>query len=103
MSPMRWGVERHILERFGQAGVPQEKISMVKHTYYFPHAEKTPPAFVDLFERYYGPTMNAVEAAEKNGKAGELHKQLVDLANAHSQSKNATFIPATFMRVSVQV
>src|SRR6476660_5620161 len=33
VSPMTWGVESHILERFGQAGVPKEKISMVKDSY----------------------------------------------------------------------
>jgi hypothetical protein len=57
-----------------------------------------------LFERFYGPTMNAVEAAQKNGKADELHKQLVELANAQNKSKEAgTFIPATFIRVTVNV
>ena len=42
VSPMTWGVESHIIERFGQAGVPKEKISMVKDTYYFAHPDKTP-------------------------------------------------------------
>ena len=104
ISPMTWGVESHIIERFGQAGVPKENISMVKDTYYFTSPEKSPAQFVDLFERYYGPTMNAVEAAQKNGKAAELHTQLVELANSQNKSKDAgTFIPATFMRVSVSV
>ena len=48
--------------------------------------------------------MNAVEAAQKNGKAQELHDQLVELANSQNKSKDAgTFIPATFMRVTVTV
>jgi ubiquinone/menaquinone biosynthesis C-methylase UbiE len=34
VSPMTWGVESHIVERFEQAGVPREKISTVKDTYY---------------------------------------------------------------------
>ncbi len=104
ISPMTWGVESHITERFGQAGVPKEKVSMVKDTYYFTSSDKTPTHFIDLFETYYGPTMNAVEAAQKNGKAEELHAQLVELANAQNKSKDAgTFIPATFMRVTVSV
>ena len=46
--------------------------------------------------------MNAVEAARKNVKAEELHNQLVELANSQNKSKDAgTFIPATFMRVTV--
>jgi ubiquinone/menaquinone biosynthesis C-methylase UbiE len=102
VSPMTWGVEDHIVERFSQAGIPKEKISMGWETYYFAHPDKSPTEFVDLFERYYGPTMNAVEAAERNGKAEELHNQLVALANSHNKSKSAgTFIPATFMRVTV--
>jgi SAM-dependent methyltransferase len=104
ISPMTWGVEANILERFGRAGVPQEKISMVKDTYYFTSPEKSPTSFIDLFEKYYGPTMNAVEAAQKNGKEKELHAQLVELANAQNKSKEAgTLIPATFMRVTVNV
>ena len=104
ISPMTWGVESNIIERFGQARVPPEKISMVKDTYYFASPDKTPAQFIDLFERFYGPTMNAVEAARKDGKAEELHKQLVELANAQNKSKDAgTLIPATFMRVTVSL
>jgi ubiquinone/menaquinone biosynthesis C-methylase UbiE len=104
VSPMMWGVESHILERFGQAGVPKENISMVKDTYYFASPDKTPAEFIDLFEAFYGPTMNAAEAARKSGKAEELHEQLVALANSQNKSKDAgTFIPATFMRVTVSL
>jgi ubiquinone/menaquinone biosynthesis C-methylase UbiE len=104
ISPMTWGVESHIIERFGKAGVPQEKLSMVKDTYYFASPDKSPAQFIDLFESFYGPTMNAVEAAQKNGKAQELHNQLVELANAQNKSKDVgTLIPATFMRVTVSV
>src|SRR5262249_25481216 len=103
ISPMTWGVESNIVERFFQAGVPKEKISMVKDTYYFKSPNQSPAQFIDLFEKFYGPTMNAVEAATQNGKQGELHKQLVDLANAQNKSKEGTSIPATFMRVRVSV
>jgi hypothetical protein len=104
VSPMTWGVESHIIERFGQAGVSKEKISMVKDTYHFVHPDKTPRQFIELFEAFYGPTMNAVEAARLNGKAEELHNQLVELANSQNESKDAgTFIPATFMRVTVSL
>ena len=104
ISPMTWGVEDHIVERFGKAGVPKENISMVKDTYTFTSHDKSPEHFIDLFRRYYGPTMNAYEAAQKNGKAEELHSQLLDLAKAHNKtSGNSTSIPATFMRVTVSV
>jgi len=104
ISPMTWGVESNIIERFGQAGVPKENVSMVKDTYYFASPDKSPTQFIELFETFYGPTMNAVEAAQKNGKAGELHNQLVELANSQNKSKDAgILIPATFMRVTVSV
>lgn len=103
VSPMTWGVESHIIERFGQAGVAKENISMETDTYYFAHPEKNPTEFIELFERFYGPTMNAVDAARNNGKEEELHNQLVALANAHNKSDAGTFIPATFVRVTVNV
>ena len=77
---------------------------MVKDTYYFASPDKSPAQFIDLFEEFYGPTMNAVEAARKNGKDQELHAQLVELANSQNKSKDAgTFIPATFMRVTISL
>ena len=104
ISPMLWGVESNIVERFGHAGVPAEKISMVKDTYYFSSPDKSPEEFIGLFEQFYGPTMNAVDAARKSGKEDELHKQLVELANLQNKSPNGgTLIPATFMRVTVSV
>lgn len=104
ISPMTWGVESHIVERFGKAGVPEKNISMERDTYYFAHSGNTPAQFIELFEAFYGPTMNAVDAAQQQGKADELHRQLVALAEAQNKNGNAgTFIPATFMRVTVQV
>ena len=75
---------------------------MIKDTYYFASPDKSPAQFIELFEKFYGPTMNAVEGAQKNGKAEELHSQLVELADSQNKSKDAgTPIPATFMRVTV--
>jgi ubiquinone/menaquinone biosynthesis C-methylase UbiE len=104
ISPMLWGVESHIVERFGQAGVSKEKISMVKGTYLFESSEVAPTEYIDLFRRYYGPTMNAFEAAERNGKGEELREQLVALAKAHNKNGSGGIsIPATFMRVTVSL
>jgi ubiquinone/menaquinone biosynthesis C-methylase UbiE len=104
VSPMTWGVDTHVIERFGQCGVPKERISTARDTFYFKSPDKSPAHFIDLFRRYYGPTMNAFEAAEKNGETEELHSQLVELAESQNQSKNGgTSIPATFLRVTVSV
>jgi hypothetical protein len=47
--------------------------------------------------------MNAFEAAEKNGRAANLQKELEDLFNSQNRShrKDVTSIPATFLRVTV--
>lgn len=104
VSPMTWGVESHIVDRFGQVGVSKDNISMVKDTYHFLSPDKSPATFIDLFRRYYGPTMNAFEAARKNGQEEALHTQLLELANSQNTSKNGgTSIPATFMRVTVSL
>ena len=104
VSPMTWGVESHVVERFAAAGVPKEKISFVRDTftYNYPSA---PAVLVDEFRRYYGPTMNAFDAAENNGRATDLQKELETLFADQNESpnKNATSIPATFLRVTVVV
>jgi ubiquinone/menaquinone biosynthesis C-methylase UbiE len=102
ISPMTWGIEKEVSERFAGAGIRKEKISFVRDTYTFNYPGP-PSEFVDVFRKYYGPTMNAFEAAEKTGRAGDLQKELEVLFNSQnkSQSKDATSIPAAFLRVTV--
>ncbi len=104
ISPMLWGVESHVTDRFANAGVPAENISFIKDTYTF-NAPYSPSAFVETFKNYYGPTMNAFEAAEKNGKALELQRELEELFNNQNKSTvpGETSIPATFLRVTVRI
>jgi ubiquinone/menaquinone biosynthesis C-methylase UbiE len=102
VSPMTWGIESNVIERFEAARVPAGKISFVRDTFLFNYPG-TPTAFVDEFRRYYGPTMNAFEAADKNNRAADLQKELETLFNAQNKSlrKEVTSIPATFLRVTV--
>ena len=101
---MTWGVDTHVIERFGKAGVPKEKISMVKDTYPLSRPTRAATHLIESFRRYYGPTMNAFEAAEKNGTVDGLHIQLLALANAQNTSGDrGTSIPATFLRVTVDL
>ena len=104
VSPMLWGVEANVNERFANAGVPKDNISFVRDTYRF-NFPAAPSELVDTFRRYYGPTMNAFEAAEKNGRADALRKELDALFESQntSQRKDVTSIPATFLRVTVAV
>ena len=97
---MTWGVESNVIERFVAAGIPKENISFARDTFTF-NFPGTPSQFVDAFRKYYGPTMNAFEAAEKEGRAAELQKQLEDLFNSQNKSQDGTSIPATFLRVTV--
>jgi ubiquinone/menaquinone biosynthesis C-methylase UbiE len=102
ISPMLWGIEENVIERFGQAGIPKEHISFKKNTFTFAGA-LTPIEFAADIKNYYGPTMNAFEAAEKNGKAEALKNELEILFESHNQSSNGTSIPAAFLHVTVQV
>ena len=102
LSPMMWGIESHVIERFEQAGVSKENITFSKDTFTF-NAPYLPSEFVNTFKNYYGPTMNAFEAAEKNGRASDLQHELNVLFTSQNQStdKTITFIPATFLKVTV--
>jgi SAM-dependent methyltransferase len=104
VSPMLWGVEANVIERFGAAGVAPSDIALLKDVYTF-RFEGTPAEFVDAFRRYYGPTMNAFEAAAKNGKEEDLRRELEALFTAHDTSTKpgVTVIAANFLRVSVTV
>jgi ubiquinone/menaquinone biosynthesis C-methylase UbiE len=102
ISPMTWGIESNVIERFAGAGVPKENISFIKDTFRFNYPG-TPSELLGTFRKYYGPTMNAFEAAEKNGRAGDLQKELEVLFDSQNKSghKGVTSVPATFLRVTV--
>jgi hypothetical protein len=78
VSPMLWGVESEVIVRFGAAGIAPQNISFTKETFTF-SGPFSPKELVARFKNYYGPTMNAFEAAEKSGKANELQRELEDL------------------------
>ena len=102
ISPMLWGVESHVIERFTAAGAAKEDITCEKVTFNFSD-NCSPEEYVDKFRLYYGPTMNAFEAAAKNGKADDLRRELVDLFNRENRSGNGgTYIPASYLRVTVR-
>ena len=104
VSPMTWGVEDNVIERFTAAGVPEENISFARDTYTFTYPGR-PAELLDVFRTYYGPTMNAFEAAAADGREAELAAELETLFNGQnaSASEGATSIAATFLRVTVVV
>jgi SAM-dependent methyltransferase len=102
VSPVLWGVEENVIERFAAAGVPEDNISFGRATYMF-NFPGPPEEFLTVFRKYYGPTMNAFEAAAASGRETELHNELEVLFNEHNANGNEapTSIPATYLRVSV--
>ena len=102
ISPMTWGIESNVVERFGQAGIPKERIKCEQDTFTFV-APYPPAEYMGLFKKFYGPTMNAFEAAEKNGKSADLQQELTELFNRQSKaaSPDSTAITATYLRVTV--
>ncbi|MDQ1433852.1 MAG: hypothetical protein QOF59_668 [Actinomycetota bacterium] len=104
VSPMTWGIADEVIERFAAAGVPEDKITCERDAFAF-ESPAPPSEFLESFRNYYGPTMNAFDAAEMNGRAEDLHRELAALFNEQNQSANddTTSITATFLRVTVEV
>jgi SAM-dependent methyltransferase len=102
VSPMAWGVEESVIERFAAAGLPEDRISFQRATYTFNYPG-TPSEYLAEFRAFYGPTINAYEAAAANGREAELHGELDTLFHKHNVSavEGATSIPSTFLRVTV--
>jgi SAM-dependent methyltransferase len=103
VSPMTWGLESHVMERFGGAGVSAAQITFARDTWTF-NFHGAPAGLVEEFKNYYGPTMNAFDAAEKNGRAAALQQELESLFTSQNKSphQDVTSIPATFLRVTVE-
>jgi SAM-dependent methyltransferase len=104
ISPMTWGVDERVSERFATAGISADKIAFARDTFVFSFPG-TPSGFVAEFKNYYGPTMNAFEAAGKTGRAADLQRELEELFLSQNRSTDnmKTLMPATFLRVTVAV
>jgi ubiquinone/menaquinone biosynthesis C-methylase UbiE len=104
VSPMLWGSTPHVIERFAAAGIAWEALTCERDSYVFDF-KGSPAQFVDTFRQFYGPTMNAFDAAAREGRTQQLREELVKLFDSQNQSRqpDTTLIPATFLRVTVQV
>src|SRR3954451_13714826 len=101
VSPVTWGVEENVIERFTAAGIPEDQITCERDTYTF-NSSDSPEELVASFRTYYGPTMNAFEAAGADGREDDLKAELEALFNEQNRGNGATSIPATFLRVTVE-
>jgi SAM-dependent methyltransferase len=104
VSPMTWGIEENVLERFGAAGIPPGNITCERTMFLF-ESPRTPSEYLADFRDYYGPTMNAYAAAAADGREAELHVELEALVNAHNTAERGagTRIEAAYLRVTVTV
>ncbi len=104
ISPVRWGVEADARERFAAAGIPEGRVHCERSSYVF-DAAGSPRHFLEVFRDYYGPTMNAFAAAAASGRQAALQGELESLFESQNTSKtpDRTTIPATYLRVTVQV
>jgi len=104
ISPMTWGVEENVIERFTGAGIPTDRINFSRETYTFAYPA-APTELLATFRTYYGPTMNAFAAAEADGRTEDLQRELAALFTSQntSQDPDTTSIPATYLQVSVTV
>ncbi len=104
VSPMTWGVDANAIERFEAAGIPSANVTCERDTYTFNYPGPA-SKFLDQFRNFYGPTMNAFEAAAKTGKDEQLQNELDLLFNRQNQARtnDTTTIPASFLRVTVRL
>jgi len=101
VSPVTWGVVETVLERFGAAGIAADAITCTPTLYNF-RVPGPPAALLDSFRLYYGPTMNAFDAAASTGRADSLYAELLALFEAQNQGGPAeTVIAAKFLKVTV--
>jgi ubiquinone/menaquinone biosynthesis C-methylase UbiE len=104
VSPMTWGVVDNVIERFTAAGIAEQNITCEPDTFVF-EAPVSPTELLTWFRDFYGPTMNAFEAAESNARTDDLFAELDALFTSQNTTgdPDTTAIPATFLRVTVNV
>ncbi|RQH06462.1 class I SAM-dependent methyltransferase [Paraburkholderia dinghuensis] len=102
ISPMTWGNEAIVRDRFGAAGIVPDNVNCTRDTWFF-NFPAPPAQLLDVFRDFYGPTMNAFAAAQANGRADDLQRELGEVFETENRSDNSAFtsIPATFLRVTV--
>jgi SAM-dependent methyltransferase len=101
VSPMTWGDEGKVRERFQAAGIKPQNIGFERATWYF-RGDGPPAELLAIFRNFYGPTMNAFEAAARDGREAQLATELTDLFNAQNKGGDRTEIPANFLKVTVK-
>ena len=103
VSPMTWGVEENVIERFTAAGVSEAQISFDRATYTFSYPG-TPSDLLAEVPDVLRADHERLRGRDGTGREAELQAELEALFNAQNASptSDATSIPATFLLVTVQ-
>jgi len=98
------GKADEVVARFGSAGIEASHVTCERDIYKFAYPGP-PSALLDDFVQFYGPTMNAVEAAARDGRADQLKTELLALFERQNSSGRVDVpaISAAFLRVTVLV
>ncbi len=99
VSPMSWGDEEQVRDRFESAGIARDQVQCERATFLFRHPGR-PADLLATFRDYYGPTMNAFEAAARDGRASQLQDELTQLFESQNRGGDRTEIPATYLKVT---
>lgn len=84
-SPLLWGDEAHVRERFGKS-VAELRVDKQLFEFRYPY----PPAeVVDFYRQYFGPVNRAFAGLDAKGQAA-LHADLTDLWHSHNLVHDGT-------------
>ncbi len=94
-SPLLWGDEAHVRERFNK-GILDFRCSLRFYQFEYPFPPET---VVDFFRENYGPMTRAFSALSAEGQA-ELKKELVTLWTSHNRATgHGTLVDAEYLEV----
>jgi len=100
VSPMTWGDQDIVRQRFVAAGIAEENVRFERAEWAF-RLDGPPTELLDIFRTFYGPMMNAFDAAEKSGRADQLHLELTELFQSQNRATHGTDVRATYLKVLV--
>ena len=104
VSPMTWGIEGNVIERFAAAGAPaREDLVLQRHVYL--QVSRRPSAFVADFRELLRAHDECVRRRRTGRQIRGSPAGARDPLRAREQerAKDATSIPATFLKVTVAV
>ena len=101
VSPMTWGVEDDVVERFTAAGVPREQISFERDTYTFNYPGPPSELVADVPELLRADDERVRGGGGRTAARPSSRPSWRRCSTSRTRATTATSIPATFLRVTV--